>query len=79
MIVKASSECMTYEDTEPIQCKMISNVNDILKLLRELGDEKEIINLIHENDDLVEIFYELQNAGYFPNVYYECGRITKLI
>jgi len=78
-IGKASSECMTYEDAEPIQCNMISNVNDILKLLRELGDEKETINLIHQDDDLVDVFYELQNAGYFPNVYYEFGRITKLI
>ena len=79
MVVKASSECMTYEDSEPIQCRMISHVNDILKLMRELSDDKETINLIHQNDDLVAVFYELQNAGYFPTVYYECGRITKLI
>jgi hypothetical protein len=44
-----------------------------------IPDDKETINLIHQNDDLVEIFYELANAGYIPQVSYECGRLTRLV
>ena len=80
VVVKASTECLTYEDAEPKQCRMISSVNDILSLVKELGDcDDANINLIHQNDDLVEIFYELANAGYIPQVSYECGRLTRLI
>ena len=32
VIVKESSECTTYEDAEPNQCKMISSVDDIFKV-----------------------------------------------
>jgi hypothetical protein len=56
VVVKASTECLTYEDAEPKQCRMISSVNDILSLVKELGDcDDANINLIHQNDDLVEI------------------------
>ena len=77
--MKASSECFTYEDNEPKQCRMISSVNDILMIAKELGESSETMNLIHQDDDLVEIFYELVNAGYMPSVAYECGRLTRLV
>ena len=79
-VVTASSECITYEEAAPSPCKMISNINDILKLAKEFdSEEKTIINLIHQNDDLVEIFYELKNVGYEAKTTYECGRLTRLI
>ena len=79
VVVKASTECRTCEDDEPKQCKMIANVDDILKLAKELGDSDTTIFLIHQNDELVEIFYELKSTGYEPQVSYECGRITRLV
>ena len=42
-------------------------------------DENTLINLIHANEDLVELWYEFKEAGYEPAVKYECGRLTKLI
>jgi hypothetical protein len=79
VVVTASKEFMTFENTEPVQCKMISHVDDILKIVRELkSEEKNIMNFIHQRDDLVEIMYELKNAGYEPKVMYQCGRITRL-
>ena len=78
-VVTASSECITYEEAAPSPCKMISNINDILKLAKEFdSEEKTIINLIHQNDDLVEIFYELKNVGYESKTTYECGRLIRL-
>lgn len=80
VVVRASSECITYEDATPNQCKMISNINDIIKIAQDFeSEEKSIVNLIHQNDDLVEIFYELKNVGYEPKTTYECGRLTRLI
>ena len=46
-VVTASSECITYEEAASSPCKMISNINDILKLAKEFdSEEKTIINLI---------------------------------
>ena len=43
VVVKASTECRTCEDDEPKQCKMIANVDDILKLAKELGESDATI------------------------------------
>ena len=81
VLVRASPNFYTFEKADHIPCMMISSIDDILKIVKQLGepDENTLINLIHANEDLVELWYELKEAGYEPAVKYECGRLTKLI
>jgi hypothetical protein len=62
--------------------KMISSPNDFIKILKEHKEaklESQIIYLVHQEDDLMGMLYELINEGYKPQIKYETGRITHLI
>ena len=61
---------------------MISSPNDFIKILKEHTEaklESQIIYLVHQEDDLMGMLYELINEGYKPQIKYETGRITHLI
>ena len=61
---------------------MISSPNDFIKILKEHKEaklESQIIYLVHQEDDLMGMLYELINEGYKPQIKYETGRITHLI
>ena len=71
------------EEAKPRQAKMISNVDDILDVIRntpepEDPDEKLILNLIHKQDNLTDLLYQFTSAGYSPGINFESGRITAL-
>jgi len=60
--------------------KMISS--DFIKILKEHKEanlESQIVYLVHQEDDLMGMLYELINEGYKPQIKYETGRITHLI
>jgi hypothetical protein len=69
------------DDEQPIVHKMINNIDDILVIARNYAEENEEIkiNLIHRDDDLLKLLFDLKNVGYEPQIQYETGRITKLI
>ena len=53
---------------EPTKHRMITHVDDILGILRELDDEEEdgektAIFLIHQHDDLNELLWQLHGRG----------------
>jgi len=71
------------EDGKPMEAKMIYNVADILRILKEessvptvLG--KKVVKLIHRDDDLMTLMHELVENGYHPGINFEAGRITAL-
>ena len=60
--------------------KMISSIDDILQILKD--DERkpaDIIYLVHKDDDLTAMLFELLELGYKPKIKYDTGRITHLI
>jgi hypothetical protein len=80
-IIKVSSDYIVREDTEQsIYHKMIDNVDDILKIIKETEQtEKQLIYLVLRNDNLTGLYYELRSVGYDTAIKYETGRITHLI
>jgi hypothetical protein len=71
------------EDAKPRAVKMISSIDDILQVLRDLpppADEKEkqVLNLIRKNDDLVGLLFSFIQAGYTPGINFESGRVMAL-
>jgi len=78
------SDCyQTKEDAEPRQARMISTIDDILQVVRDMGPaekkgEKRILSLIHKEDDLMSLLNEFVKAGYSPGVNFEAGRVTAL-
>ena len=71
------------EEAKPRQARMIANVDDILQVIRETPKpedpkEKQILNLIHKEDNLTDLLYQFVGAGYSPGVNFESGRITAL-
>ena len=52
---------------------MIGNVDDILQVIREMPapedpKEKQVLTLIHKEDNLTDLLYQLVGAGYAPGV-----------
>ena len=91
-IVKPSSDFYVKdkEDEAPIYYKMIDTIDDIMAILKYKESEKknkdkdektkkETMYLIHRNDDLQKLLFDLIAIGYTPGILYETGRIAKLI
>jgi len=82
----APTVCDTYyinDDAKPRKSKMIGNIDDILKVVREMPapedpKEKQVLTLIHKEDNLTDLLYQFLDAGYAPGVNFESGRITAL-
>jgi hypothetical protein len=74
-----SSEYQVKEDTEAKPSKTITTADDLLTVAKEIDPAKvKQVNLIHEGDDLIELLYQLRDAGYNPSNSFEAGRITRL-
>ena len=69
------------DDEQTIDHIMISTIDDIITILNKFEDSKEekTIYLIHKDDNLTAMLYNLLEKGYQPNVKYETGRITHII
>ena len=62
---------------------MIATIDDILQVVRETPapedpKEKQVLTLIHKEDNLTDLLYQFVGAGYSPGVNFESGRITAL-
>ena len=75
------------EEAKPRQAKMLANIDDILQVIREMPkpekkkddkEEKQILTLIHKEDNLTDLLFQFVAAGYSPGVNFESGRITAL-
>jgi len=71
------------EDAKPRPAKMITTIDDILQVVRDMPKpedpkEKQILTIIHKDDNLTDLLYQLIGAGYSPGVSFESGRITAL-
>ena len=80
MILKASDSYFIKEDqTVPI-FRMIDGIDDIIKVDKEVENSKETveIKLIHKNNNLTELIYNLKESGYEPLVKYATGHITQI-
>ena len=55
--------------------KMISNIDDIIKIINENHTVKEL-KLIYKDNDLTKCCVDLIDAGYIPSIKFEGCRIT---
>ena len=80
MILTASDSYFIKEDqTVPI-FRMIDGIDDIIKVVKEVENSKGTveIKLIHKNNNLTELIYNLKESGYEPLIKYATGHITKI-
>ena len=67
------------EDAEAKPARTIDNIDDILRILKTSQEEKDqFIKLIHREDNLTDLLYQLTDVGYSPGINFEAGRITAL-
>ena len=73
IFVKASSDYHLNEKSTPVECKMITSLNDIMKYT-----EEEQYTLIYDGNDLTKLFYESKQAGYEPQVKFNACIVSEL-
>ena len=73
IFVKASSDYHLNEKSTPVECKMITSLNDIMKYT-----EEEDYALIYDGNDLSKLFYESKQAGYEPQVKFNACIVSEL-
>ena len=69
----ASKNFYITDKTEPPKYKMFSHINELLKLT-----EKDEYYLIHKDNNLIDVLYQLKKVGYEPYIRYKAGRISDL-
>ena len=63
---------------------MISHVDDLISLVQMMMTEEDkptnkvVINLIYAGDRLIELLYQIKDAGYDPSIKYEGGKLTHI-
>ena len=62
---------------------MISHIDDLIELVKVVNTEekptdKVVINLIYKGDRLIELLYQIKDAGYDPSIKYESGKLTQI-
>ena len=75
--VKASTDYHLNEKEEPPEYKMFRDTHDILKMVSK-DKEPKTIHLVPELNNLTEIFFELVNARYEPQIRFQAGIITQI-
>ena len=71
--VKASSDYHLNEKEEPMECKMITSLDDIRKFT-----EHSEYTLVCNGNDLSHLFYLSKQAGYEPQVRFSAGCVSEL-
>ena len=71
--VKASSDYHINEKEEPVECKMITSLDDIWKYT-----EHSEYTLVYNGYDLSHLFYLSKQAGYEPQVKFSAGFVSEL-
>ena len=62
---------------------MISHVDDLIELVKvvhtkDKPSDKIVLNLIYKGDRLIELLYQIKDAGYDPSIKYEGGKLTHI-
>ena len=76
-LVKASTDYHLNEKEEPPEFKMFRDTHDILKMVSK-DKEPKTIHLVPDLNNLTEIFFELVNARYEPQIRFQAGIITQI-
>ena len=66
--MKASTDYYLNEKDEPPEFRMIKDINEILKIK---GEENEEINIVLENNNSTEVFFQLVKSGYEPRISFQ--------
>jgi hypothetical protein len=77
------NDYMIKEDAEAREAKMIDTIDDILMVAKTIEPPKEkselkIVSLVHRQDNLTTLLYDLLDAGYNPGINFEAGRLTAI-
>ena len=82
IFVKASSDYHLNEKSTPVECKMITSLNDIRKHTDEdqyaKANGEATYTLIYDGNDLTKLFYEPKQAGYEPQVKFSGCIVSEL-
>ena len=77
----ASSNFIFNRNDKPVEYKVFNTIDDILPILRQCeknkDDDKEF-NLIHSENNLMQIFCDLKRVGYTPFITWKAGQIENL-
>jgi len=57
---------------------MINHIDDLVDILRNNSDKYEVLNVVHINDDLKDLFYQLKHIGYSPMIHFGAGIINSI-
>ena len=71
--VKASSDYHLNEKEEPVECKMITTLDDIRK-----HTEHSEYTLVYDGYDLSHLFYLSKEAGYERQIKFSAGCVSEL-
>ena len=77
----ASSNFIFNRNEKPVEYKVFNTIDDILPFLRECQknkDEELEFNLIHSENNLMQIFCDLKRVGYTPFITWKAGQIENL-
>ena len=84
-VVPATTDYYINEKEQPPTYKMITDINDILKIEVPKGDtkgapkgDKKEIYLVSRDNDLTGLCFDLLNSGYDAGVKHQAGIITNL-
>ena len=74
---------MINEDAEAREAKMIDTIDDILTVAKTVEkptekSELKVVSLVHRQDNLTALLYDLLDAGYNPGINFEAGRLTAI-
>jgi len=65
------------KQAEKANYRVVEHIDEILGILREMGDDEEkVVYLVHKTDNLEAIVWQLYDAGYRPNLKYGVGKLS---
>ena len=75
-----SSNYNTNKKEEIIKAYMIENINDIIKIIKDIDNNKNTytITLIYKDNNLNKCCYDLIKAGYHPKIKFLGNRLTDI-
>ena len=85
MKLKVGESYVIREDAKATPAKMFKDIDDITRIIAEMGPAEiddngkpiaRILKLIHQHDDLMKILNDLIAAGYLPGISFDAGRIA---
>ena len=78
--LSTTSDYTVREDSKVVESRMIDTIDDIVSIAKTIESDKDfkLVSLIHRQDNLTKLLYDLLDAGYNPGINFEAGRLTAL-